>query len=182
MRTTALRARIYVATVAEPVKDMEFRLDRQLLTEQTLTMGIHAPVPKVLGSICLAGIVALGAASFWIGYRCGSRSVRPARSVAQPESNGSLVTGVSRDTVLQMLPGKIWYWHWEKRDREHPSEFTRDDHGEIFTHNGAKNWKVELRWILNEGDHLFIPTDEHTLRGFYIPTGRQAGLFSDPTQ
>ena len=89
------------------------------------------------------------------------------------------VTGLSREAVHRMLPGKTWYWHWERRDRSRPTQINVSDDGRILAGSEAKQWKLELRWVLNDGGHLFVPLDEYTLHGFYIPSGRQTGLFSE---
>jgi hypothetical protein len=78
-----------------------------------------------------------------------------------------------------MFPGKTWYWHWQKKDRAHPTPITVNDDGQIYGGTPGKKWKLELRWVINVGDHLFIPMDENTLYGFFIGDGRQTGLFAD---
>jgi len=91
---------------------------------------------------------------------------------------------MSREDILQTLPNKKWYWSWETQNRNIPSTFIVTDDGQIFRvvrSAPRKKWKLELRWVLDEGGHLFIPVDDHTLRGFYIPTGRQVELSSYPT-
>jgi hypothetical protein len=93
------------------------------------------------------------------------------------------MTGISRADILKMLPGRKWYWFWESQNRELPSKFIVTKNGDILrTLKGkpTQKWKLERRWVLNEGDHLLIPISDSMLRGFYIPSGRQVGMFADP--
>ena len=110
---------------------------------------------------------------------CASQS--PEKNVVPATES---VTGPSRNEILQMLPHRKWYWFWESQDRNLPSTFIVTDEGQILRKMPGKpvqRWKLEQRWVLNEGDHLLIPMNNDMLRGFYIPSGRQVGMFSDPT-
>jgi hypothetical protein len=107
-----------------------------------------------------------------------------------PQSSGKNIipatepmAGMSRADILQMLPGRKWYWFWESQNRDLPSKFIVTENGDILrTLKGqpTQKWKLERRWVLDEGDHLLIPINDSTLRGFYIPSGRQVGMFADP--
>lgn len=134
---------------------------------------------KIVAATIVAAVIF--AACYWMGYRRGTAAVHHSRTIdASPLGQSSAVpeiNGPSRSDVLQMLPRKTWYWHWEKKDRERPAQFTIGDDGQIS--RGSRPWKLELRWVLNEGDHFFLPINERTITGFYVPTGRQTGLFSD---
>lgn len=84
-----------------------------------------------------------------------------------------------------MLPGKTWYWFWESENHDIPTIFTITDDGQIIRMTPGKpaqKWKLELRWVLDEGGHVIVPMDDHMMRGFFIPTGRQVGLFSENQQ
>lgn len=129
----------------------------------------------ILLALAAVGIPTL-AFTYWLGYRHGRSTV------ATPPSEAPLVAGLSQAQVLQMLPGKTWYKHWETKDRNRPTTFGVDGAGRIFVDGAGKEWSLELRWILNEGEHMFIPIDEYKLQGFFIPSGRQKGMFADRPQ
>jgi hypothetical protein len=116
------------------------------------------------------------ALTYWIGYQHGCRSTARTQS-----RENSQVAGLSREAILQLLPGKTWYSHWEIKDRKRPTKISVNDSGQIFVGEAetGKIWKLELRWVLNEGDHLFIPVDDYAVHGFFIASGRQKGLFAD---
>lgn len=101
--------------------------------------------------------------------------VEPAKSA----TGGPVIAGMSRETILQMLPGKTWYSHWEIKDRARPTQFRILDNGQIQFGTSENNLNLELRWVLNQGGHLYVPIDQRTIHGFYIPTGRQKGFFAD---
>src|SRR6266567_3674648 len=102
---------------------------------------------------------------YWLGYRQGSRSIASTQAVENPT-----VAGLSRAEILRILPKKTWYTHWENKDRKRPAEITIDEDGQIIVTGTSHPWKLELRWVLNEGQHLFVPIDDYTLRGFFIPS------------
>jgi hypothetical protein len=118
-------------------------------------------------------------ASYWFGYRQGHHSVARPESLPAPAPE---VAGLSREEILQMLPGKTWFMHWETRIRTRPAQFEVTERGQVLGGESRKNWRLELRWVLNEGEHLFLPTDEFTLDGFFIRSGRQKGYFADKPQ
>ena len=89
------------------------------------------------------------------------------------------VTGFNRDEVVKLVSEKTWHWHWEQRNRERPFKISIDERGDVVPGTAAKNWKLELRWILIEGGHILVPVDDYTLRGFFIASGRQVGAFAD---
>jgi len=115
--------------------------------------------------------------AYWLGYRQGSRSIASPQAV---ENSG--VAGFSRAEIFRMLPKKTWYTHWENKDRKRPTQITIDEDGQIIVSGTSHPWKLELRWVLNEGQHIFVPIDDYTLRGFFIPSGRQKGMFADNPQ
>jgi len=128
-------------------------------------------VVLMLGAVGLPSLVAL---TYWLGYRHGHSTIhtRTAETLQ--------VAGMSREAVLQMFPRKTWYSHWENRNRNHPVEISVGDDGQVFVGDDThKNWKLELRWVLNEGSHLYLPIDDYTVHGFFISSGRQKGLFAD---
>jgi len=127
--------------------------------------------------IAILVCVAVGL-SFSLGYyrgRTASARIDSRAANGQPEIQ---VVGLSREAILQMLPGKTWYTHWENKERNRPTTFSLDNEGEIVGESG-KPWRIELRWVLNEGVHLFVPMDEYNIEGFFIPSGRQKGYFAD---
>lgn len=133
--------------------------------------------PVLLVAVLTTAAVALPLLllGYWLGYQHRGR----ARAQA-PGVEALPTTGMSREAVLQMLPGKTWYSRWETKDRKRPAEIRVRDDGRIFVGDDtAKEWKLELRWVLNEGSHLFIPIDDYTVHGFFIQSGRQKGLFAD---
>jgi WD40 repeat protein len=40
-------------------------------------------------------------------------------------------------------------------------------------------WSLEQRWVIRQQQHYLLWIDDNTLRGFFIPTGRQVGAFAD---
>ena len=96
------------------------------------------------------------------------------------KSEGNLpINGLSRKAILETLPDKTWYWCWETKDRKNPMQFGVNDDGQITVRQAPSNWKLELRWVMKDAGHLFVPMDDHTFRGFFIATGRPVTLFSD---
>jgi hypothetical protein len=110
--------------------------------------------------------------SYWLGYQHADHPPVVTHISSPP------IAGLSQEEVLRMLPTKTWYRHWETKDRSRPATF--EVNGDRILGNGTSDkWKLELRWVLNEGDHMYIPIDEHTLRGFHTQSGRQKGMFAD---
>src|SRR5689334_15945567 len=125
--------------------------------------------------IWISAVISIVAAAvtftYWLGYRKGSRSVASTQA-----AENSAVAGFTRAEIFRMLPKKTWYTHWENKDRKRPAEITIDEEGQIIVTGTSHPWKLELRWVLNEGKHMFVPIDEYTLEGFFIPSGRQKGM------
>jgi hypothetical protein len=95
---------------------------------------------------------------------------------AVKDSDGTLAL-LSRDAIIKSLNSKIWYRHWEGTNRDKPTKFQLDITGK--DPNSKSNLKLELRWVLKETDHMYVPIDDHLIRGFFIPSGRQVGYFAD---
>jgi len=89
------------------------------------------------------------------------------------------VSGFHRDEVVALVSGKTWYWHWEQLNRDRPFKINIVESGDVVPGTAAKNWKLELRWILTDGSTLLVPIEDYALRGFFIPSGRQVGAFAD---
>jgi hypothetical protein len=141
---------------------------------QTLPFMNKKAVPwivvSILAVVCLPSLVL----SFFLGYQRGG-STLSAEKTAVPQ-----IAGMSREAVLQMFPGKQWYVRWENKNTRSPVEISVADDGQIFVGDDThQHWTLELRWVLNEGGHLFIPIDDYTVHGFFIKSGRQKGLFAE---
>ena len=142
---------------------------------------------KKLGIIIIFGAglaVLLGGASlvgYRLGYKEGARQPKTANATGASPGSGGSVVGLSREAILQMLPGKTWYMHWENtKDRSSPTEFVAGVDGKFREEKlESRTYRLELRWVLNDGIHLFVPINEYTIRGCFIPNGRPKGFFAD---
>ena len=126
-------------------------------------------------AVVICGAVLLG---YWLGRNHGPDplTTAPAGAVAD-----FTVAGLSREAILKMLPGKTWFMHWENsKDRRSPTQFLVNDDGKIREEMlEGRTYKPELRWVLNDGIHLFVPVDEYKIRGCFTPNGRPKGFFAD---
>lgn len=102
----------------------------------------------------------------------------PADAAASP---GEIDAGPSRAQILSTLRvDRPWYWHYEHADKNSPFHFAVDDDGSIRTvGQGGSQATLQRRWVLSLGGHYFVPTDDHTLRGFHTSSGRQVGAFTE---
>lgn len=129
----------------------------------------------VVGS-SLGLLILLGGAG-WVGYWAGRN--HPASVAGTEAKSGPAVVGLSREQILQMLPDKTWYMHWENKNRGSPVEFTAIEGGKFHERVEGKTYVPELRWVLSDGIHLFVPLDATTIKGFFRPNGRPKGFFTD---
>ena len=100
-----------------------------------------------------------------------------APDVKAKSSNAMEMPGA--DKVKQLLTSKQWFFHWEELppSREHPIRYLPNGHIEGFN---AGDWSIVSLIAVKQGSHYLIPVDENNFRGFFIPTGRQVGIISDP--
>ena len=82
-----------------------------------------------------------------------------------------------RDRLVRLLNGRTWYWHWEQANKDRPFKVQIDAKGKDTT--PKSKFRLEQRWVLTEGEHIFVPVDDNTLRGFNVGNGRQVGAFAD---
>ena len=93
------------------------------------------------------------------------------------------VFGPPRAEIERVLSAdRTWYWHWENRDKRNPFKFAGSPNGLFGTSRHEKDpnpVRFELRWVLFRNDHLMMLIDPNTLRGFFVPTGREVGAFTE---
>lgn len=78
--------------------------------------------------------------------------------------------------VIKLVNGNTWFWHWEKRNRNNPRQFNLGRNGK---QPAKPEWRVETRWTLTDGENLLVLMNEDEWKGFFIPTGREIGLFRE---
>lgn len=136
---------------------------------------------KKLGIIvgCSAGLIILLCGAALLGFQAGRRHTPVAAQTAGTTVPG--LVGLSREKILEMLPGKTWYMHWEnQKDKRTPVEFTPIQDGKFRDSVEGRTFTAELRWVLNDGVHFFVPLNETTIKGFFQPNGRPKGFFTEP--
>jgi hypothetical protein len=87
-------------------------------------------------------------------------------------------TSLNRDKLRNLLTSKVWYFHWEEQppNRNHPIRFLPN--GKVEGNPGGE-WTIEPIWVVKHANSYHVPIDENTMRGFFIPTGRQTGIIAD---
>ncbi len=101
------------------------------------------------------------------------------RAGTEPPPAAEGAEGPSRAEVLAILKAdRTWYWHWEQPNKESPFKFVVGD-GERIEFQPGGPATLQQRWIVSYKDHIFVPIDSQTIRGFYAATGRQTGAFTD---
>lgn len=81
--------------------------------------------------------------------------------------------------LKQLLTSKDWFFHWEEKTRSFPIRYQPDGHVKGYQ---AGDWKIEPLLAIKQGTHYLIRVDDDQFRGFFIPTGRQVGIFSDESK
>jgi hypothetical protein len=89
--------------------------------------------------------------------------------------------GLSKAEILQMLRAdRVWYWHWEQKNRKRPFRFVVTQDGAIRTSESPEQQNIlEQRWVLFHNGHCLVPINTQKFEGFFIKTGREVGAFTD---
>jgi formylglycine-generating enzyme required for sulfatase activity len=100
---------------------------------------------------------------------------KPPEPTPEPGADAQLV-GPDRAELVKLLTGKQWFWHWETVARDKPFRYLANGD----TDHEKNVWSLQRRWVIKQRDHYLLWVDDHTLRGFFIPTGRQVGVSAKP--
>ena len=87
-------------------------------------------------------------------------------------------TSISLDKLKKLLTAKTWYFHWEEQppSRNHPLRFLPNGH---VVGDPGGNWAIEPMWVIKNAGSYHVLIDDKTIRGFFVPTGRQTGMIAD---
>jgi len=84
----------------------------------------------------------------------------------------------AHDKLKKLLTSKVWYFHWEENppNRNHPLRFLPN--GRVEGDPGG-SWSIEPMWVVKNAGSYHLLIDDKTMRGFFVPTGRQTGMIAD---
>jgi hypothetical protein len=85
---------------------------------------------------------------------------------------------LNEEKLKKLLMSKNWFFHWEEQPPTRNSPIRYLPGGKTEGYN-AGDWSIESVLAVRQGNSYLIPVDDKNFRGFFIPTGRQVGIFSD---
>jgi hypothetical protein len=90
-------------------------------------------------------------------------------------AEGAEVAGPTLEQIIAMLEGKKYFLSWEPGTNGGTAVYSVKRLKVLV--DGQPKYNLERRWIvIDPGASIFVPVNDRTLRGFWVPTGRQLGL------